>query len=612
MNKQILSGIRKAIAPKYNLNKIFKHYPLLGMKDAFSLLSIGSAFAMTSPIVMGSPSAAIYSVLGSTAGSLLISSPRVKEAYDPIDLESRDKFIIPSDEPPTGDGLIIGYTKDKNIPIKIPFDLLTRHLDFIGASGVGKTTLGMFMLWQQMILGGGLIMMDAKIEVDTKDTLGYLAKTVGREKDLLILNVDDPENSNTYNPILYGDPDEVASRLLNIIPASENNPGSDHYRQLANHALMAIIGGLKAAKIRYHFDDLVTALQSSAAMQDLVDKVPRNSQARKDLEIFLDKYRKLDRGKPVIDVTKLKAEIGGLAGRMAQFAQGKFGKVFNTYTPEIDLFDVIKNKKMLYIMLPTMGKSNAATNLAKMVISDLMSAVARVQALPKNQRPWPPCPVFADEFGRYAIQESAILFEQSRSAQIYMMPSFQSYGNLSSVGEGFDDMVLQSSWSKAMFRFGSDDSAERSAEIIGKIKRYQLTITDSASESDGSQFLQFSPQSNVGDGLGEGESWREIEEHRISTDKLSSIPIGECILTIASNVYHLKIPRITTPIDLEKEGDVRKPELVFSPYRWKKTIPLGEKGLGIADNYEKYLLANSPEAKEQIARMKSKQKKQSA
>lgn len=605
----LLKEIRKAIKPKHNLNRVFKHYPLLGIKDAISLLSVGASLAMTSPVVMGSPIAASISLVGSALGSAMITSPRIKEAYDPIDLESRENFIIPSDTPPTGDGLIIGYTKDKNVPVKIPFELLTRHLDLIGASGVGKTTLGIFMLWQQMNLGGGFIMVDAKVDVDTKDNLGYLAKTVGRERELLILNIDDPENSNTYNPLLNGDADEVATRILNLIPSTESNAGSDHYKQSANHALTAIIGGLKAARLRYHFADLVAVFQSSAAMQDLVDKVPIKSEERKNLEIFLDKYRKLERGKAVIDVTKLKTDLGGLVGRMSQFSQGKFGKIFNTYAPEIDLFDVIKNKKMLYIMLPTMGKAVAATNLAKMIISDLMSAVYKIQALPKNQRPWPPCPVFGDEFGRYAIEESAILFEQSRSAQIFMMPSFQSYGNLATVSKGFDDMVLQSSWNKALFRFGSDESAERSADIIGKIKRYQLTITDSLSESDGSQFLQFSPQSNLGDGVGEGESWREIEEHRISMDKLSSIPIGECILTIASNVYHLKIPRITTPIDQEEEGEIRKPELVFKPYRWKTSIPHGEKGLGISDNYEKYLLANSPEAKEQLARAKSKQGK---
>jgi hypothetical protein len=397
---------------------------------------------------------------------------------------------------------------------------------------------------------------------------------------------------------------------MNLIPGSENNPGSDHYRQLANHGLTVIFGAMEEAKLLCTFDDLVTILQSSAAMEDFVSRIP-DGEAKKNLDLFLDKYRKLNnRGDVEFDVVKLKAELGGLAGRMAQFSQGKFGKIFNTYTPEIDLFDIIKNNKFLYIMLPSMAKSTASMNLAKMVLSDFMSAAFQIMQLPKVERPWPPFLAFWDEYGRYAIEESAILFEQVRAGNIIMMPGFQGYGNLNDVSEGFSDMVLQSTWSKAMFHFGSHESAEKSADIIGKIKRYQHTMTDSESESDGSQYLQYAPQSNVGDGAGAGDSWREMEEHRISPDKLKSLPIGQCILTIASNVYHLKIPKIDTPIDAEEKGDIRKPELIFKPFKRKMVMPFGMKGLDIAKNYQKYLLKNSPEAEEQKRRAEARKRKE--
>ena len=608
----------KLLKPKIPFTNFFREFPILGSRDAFALTAISASVLSSNPL-FGLASSAPYIVFGtsfltSLLGSYTTFRPRIKEAYDPVDLDSREDFVIRSDDVYEGDGLLVGYTVDDNRPVRIPFELLMRHLDLIGASGVGKTTLGMFILYQQMNLNGGFLMIDAKIDVDTKDTLGYLSKTVGRERDLYILNVDDPENSNTYNPILDGDADEVASRLLNLIPSTENNPGSDHYRQLANHALTAIIGGLKAANILYHFDDLITVFQSSSAMQNLVERVPEGSKERKNLDIFLDKYRILQGGRAVIDVGKIKTEIGGLAGRMAQFSQGKFGAIFNTYTPEINLYDIIKNNKMLYIMLPTMGKGTAATNLAKMILADLMSAVDRIQRLPKSQRPWPPFPAFADEFGRYAIQESAIFFEQNRSAQVFMMPGFQGYGNLEDVSDGFADMVLQSSWNKALFRFGSDTSAERSADIIGKIKRFQETMTSGISENDGAQLLQFNPQVNEGDGLSDGLSWREVEEHRISQDKLSSIKIGQCILLIGSRIYHINVPRITTPIDDEKKGDKRKPEHVFRAYKHKVNMPWGVSGLDIASDYKRFLLENSPEAEAQrkkieLQRLKSEQKR---
>jgi ABC-type oligopeptide transport system ATPase subunit len=602
----------KVFKPKKKFSDVFKHYPILGAKDALSLSAIGAGLMMTNPVFMGSATALGVAMASTLIGTLGIFNLRAKHAYDEVDMDSRKDFVLPSDEVPViknEDGILLGYTTDKYLPLMLPYELFMRHLAIVGASGVGKTTLGILMLWQQMAKGGGFVFIDAKVDKDTKDGLGYLAKSLGRDRDYYVLNVDDPENSNTYNPLLNGDPDEVASRLLNLIPATESNPGADHYRQLANHALTAVIGGLKAAKLRYHFDDLITVFQSAAAMQELVNKVPAGTKEKKNLEIFLDKYRKLERGQAVIDIAKIKTEIGGLAGRMAQFSQGKFGEIFNTYTPEIDLFDIIKNNKMLYIMLPTMGKGTAALNLAKMILSDFMSAVYQIQALPKNERPWPPCHAFFDEFGRYAIAESAILIEQARSAHIGIMPGFQGYGNLADVSDSFADMVLQSTWTKAMFRFGSDESAERSADIIGKIKRYQQTLTDSDSSSDGAQLLQYAPQSTEGDGEATGQSWREIEEHRVSIDKLTSLKIGQAIFTIGGEVYHVKIPRITTPIDDEKKGQKRKPEHVFKPYRRRIKIPYGEKGLGIAENYKKFLLENSEEAESQRRRGEARKKK---
>lgn len=604
---------KRFFKPKHEFSEVMKNFPLLGTRDSLCLTGLGLGFMASNPIFMDNFGILAAGTSASALAAYGLTKERAKEAFDPTDLDSRDEFILPSAPIPDikeEEGLLVGYTTDKNLPLRIPYQFLMRHFDLIGASGVGKTTLGMYMLYQQMARGGGFIMIDAKVDVDTKDTIGYLSKSLGRERDVYILNVDDPELSNTYNPLINGDADEVASRLLNLIPSTENNPGSDHYRQLANHALTAIIGGLKAAKLRYHFDDLITVFQSASAMQELVDRVPNGSKEKKNLEMFLDKYRKLERGNPVIDIIKLKAEVGGLAGRMAQFSQGKFGEIFNTYTPEIDLFDIIKNNKMLYVMLPTMGKGTAALNLAKMILSDLMSAVYKVQCLPKQKRPWPPFPVFADEFGRYAIADSAILFEQSRSAQIFMMPGFQGYGNLEDVSEGFADMVLQSSWCKALFRFGSDTSAERSADIIGKIKRYQPTVTNTESESDGAQYLQYSPQSTQGDGVGVSEAWREIEEHRVSQDKLSSIKIGECVMAVGSDIYHIKVPRITTPIDEEKEGQERNPELSFSPMKRKVSMPYGEKGIKLAESYEKFLLGNSPEAGEQKRRAEAKSRKE--
>ncbi|MFX6803998.1 hypothetical protein ABTH20_21305, partial [Acinetobacter baumannii] len=64
----------------------------------------------------------------------------------------------------------------------------------------------------------------------------------------------------------------------------------------------------------------------------------------------------------MVDIKRMRETFGGIGGRMYMFGTGSFGKVLNTYTPEIDLFEAIKSNKIIYVALPTMGKNEAASN----------------------------------------------------------------------------------------------------------------------------------------------------------------------------------------------------------------------------------------------------------
>jgi hypothetical protein len=572
-----------------------KKLALRGALDTASLLGISAGAFASSPLAAHSPLFLAGSMLTSGAGAVALAWPRTKAWLDRADDNPREGFVLKSDPPlpnvTAENGVLIGYTKDGDRPVYVPYDLLMRHIALIGASGVGKTTLGLNILWQQISRGGGALFIDAKIDVDTRDMLGYMCRVLGRESDFYVLNVDDPDHSNTYNPILRGDADEVSSRLLNLMPSSENNAGADYYRNSAQHALTAIVAGLKAAKRLYTFEDLSILLQSAAALEELLTIIPAGVEKRA-LEVFLDKYRRVDpkTGVAAIDVNKMKDVLGGMAGRLALFAQGQFGKVFNTYSPDIILEDIILGNKILYVMLPTMGKGDAALNLGKMLMSDLRTAVKVAQGVPKVKRPWPPYCIFADEMGSYVMEGIRVLFEQARSAQIFMMPGFQAMGNLEKISPDFKDSVLQSTWNKVFFRFGARASGEEAAELLGKSIQHQYSLSQSENSGESSSATQATPQGSASEASSVAEGWREAEGYRVSPDKLSGLRVGECVLMIGAQVYHLSVPRLTTPIDKEKRGEQRKPEYSITPYRRNpKPIPEGWITLNLADRYEDFL-----------------------
>ncbi|MHB0929621.1 MAG: type IV secretory system conjugative DNA transfer family protein [Candidatus Nanopelagicales bacterium] len=517
------------------------------------------------------------------AGGGWLAWKQAQQWLDRVNTSSREGFVLPSDaafdETMGEKGLRFGYTQDHGLPLDIENSLLMRHTAIIGQSGVGKTTLGEYLLWQQTMRGGGWVFIDAKLDEETKNKLAYMAAAVGREDEFYVLNVANPENSNTYNPILQGGPDEVASRLLNLLPASENSPGADYYRQAANHALTVLTGALQEAKHRYHFGDFSILLQSSQAMMAL-ERLTPPGKAKMALQVFLDQFRKRTKEGVTLDTDKIKTVLGGMSGRIALFAQGKFGRVFNTYTPEIDLTDIIVNNRFLYVMLPTMSQDTAALNLGKMVLSDLRTAVANVQGMKKSMRPWPPFKVFADEMGSYVMPGIARLFEQARSAHICMIPAFQSFANLAAVSPEFADIIIGNTWSKVFFKFGSQDSPETAAEILGKTRRFARSISASQSEGTSAQAANMGPQGSNSDSGGFGESWREAEEFRVTPDQLRSLGMGESVVMVGARMFHIRSPMLNFPQEIPD----------FVPVRHPGVIPKGEFALNLEMRYKEFLM----------------------
>lgn len=525
--------------------------PFAGAWDAWSLLFFTAGILFVLPWFDGMHDALLIVLAG--VGAAGIIWPRVKGVVDPVDERERENFVLPSDKvekPCMGEGgLRLGYTKDNFLPLDIPNNLLSRHTAIVGQSGVGKTTLIEYMLWQQTVRGGGWLFIDAKIDRDTRDHLAYMARCNNRSNELYVLDISSPDESHTMNPLLSGDPDEVASRLMNLIPSSENNPGSDFYRQSANHALTVIVAALQKSNKLYHFGDLSILMQSTKALEEL-ERITPASAERRSLSVFLDQFRTQKKEGVELDMNRLKQVLGGMAGRIALFAQGKFGQVFNVYAPEIVLESIILENKMLYVSLPTMGKDTAALNLGKMVISDLRSAVAKIQDLPKSKRPKYPFLAVLDEMGAYVMEGVARLFEQARSAGIALVPAFQSFSQLNKVSPEFGDIIIQNTWQKVMFKFGTSDGAETASALFGKHMKHQKSINLTGNESVGSQVLRTRPDGSQSEGGGMSIAYREEEDYRFSPDKVMALGMGEVFTLSGSRAYHMLTPMINFPDEI--------------------------------------------------------------
>jgi hypothetical protein len=261
----------------------------------------------------------------------------------------------------------------------------------------------------------------------------------------------------------------------------------------------------------------------------------------------------------MVDIKRMKETFGGLAGRMYMFGTGKFGEVLNTYTPDIDLFEAIRAKKIIYVALPTMGKNEAASNFGKMFLGDFRTAISWVQALPEEERPNPPHLNFMDELGSYAVHSLARPFEQGRSAQMALLPAAQTLANLDVVSPDFKEMIIGNTWTKIFFKIGTQATAVECADLIGMKIGITKSLSGTQNESSSTPLLNVAPEGGTGAAAGISEGEREQEEYKVSPDDLKALGKGECIIQYGGDqIFNVRVPMITIDKKLQKEiGRIR-------------------------------------------------------
>lgn len=525
-----------------------------GSSDAFALTAIGTAMLLSSPYFGNVPVGATAGLAG--LGGAMIGWRLFKHIRETniltsqLDLKSSK---LPIDVPRNAslpDGLLIGYTTDRGLPVWVSDENLMRHAMVCGQSGVGKTVALSFLMFQQIQRGGSVIFVDGKMNSQDLETIHKYCAWCGREHDLLVISPGNPKMSNSYSPVVDGSPDEVVSRILSLIPDTSSDAGSDHYRQAANQGLSVILYALRAAGLAYTFMDLTMLLINARAMEYLVNKTPPGPE-KTSLQIFLSNFKAKGGG---LDVQKMRETFGGIGGRMYQFATGDFGQVLNSYSPEVRLYDALREGKIVYVQLPTMGKSEAAQNFGKMVIGDLRTAVSWLQALPEEQLPNPPILGIFDEAGSYVSDSWARMFEQSRSARMILIPAVQTIANLEAVSEELKEMILGNTWSKIFFKLGTQATAEEAAELIGKYRAVLRDIKSTSTQNQSGRFLSVTADIGVGDGAGLMIGERQEETYKVSPDDLKALDKGECVMTYGgSNVYGIRIPKIDISPEFAKE-----------------------------------------------------------
>lgn len=148
-----------------------------GTRDTAALLSLVAAGVMTTPPLAATVPAAVSGLLAALGSAYFTNrylAPVTRKRLLPSNVEVLSDHSPHEIQEDDWDGFLIGYTTDTGEPVYVDDVHSMRHMLIIGMTGVGKTVLGMLLMYQQILRGGGLLFVDGKLDSDNLRTLWVL------------------------------------------------------------------------------------------------------------------------------------------------------------------------------------------------------------------------------------------------------------------------------------------------------------------------------------------------------------------------------------------------------------------------------------------------------
>src|SRR6185437_12413515 len=134
-----------------------------GTADAIALLFADAAAFLTLPSLYGTSLHGLLLAGAATLGGGLWFGWRVGSK---LRLTHGGEFDINSHDAPAAEagGMRIGFVAHSMQELTIPPSAWMRHAMVVGQSGVGKTVVGAWLMFQQICGGGGLLWVDGKLD----------------------------------------------------------------------------------------------------------------------------------------------------------------------------------------------------------------------------------------------------------------------------------------------------------------------------------------------------------------------------------------------------------------------------------------------------------------
>lgn len=335
-------------------------------------------------------------------------------------------------------------------------DDMRTHVLIFGSTGSGKTEALISIAFNALLQGSGFLYVDGKGDNSLFAKVFSMARFMGREDDILLINfmtgardivgAQEKRLSNTMNPFCNGSSSMLSQLVVSLMDSSSQSPDGDMWKGRAIvfvEALMKILVYMRdkgkilldANTIRNYFElpRIEAIAMDRMFIRDNQEPVSLSDAPEVVLEpitnyvINLPGYDRSKKGKQGSQVLEQHGFITMQLTRAFGSLADTYGHIIRTNLAEVDLKDVVLNRRILVVLLPALEKApEELSNLGKVIIASLKAMMAAglgesvegtykevVQRKPTNS----PTPYMCilDEYGYYAVKGFAVVPAQARS-----------------------------------------------------------------------------------------------------------------------------------------------------------------------------------------------------
>jgi intracellular multiplication protein IcmO len=497
----------------------------------------------------------------------LMSRPVVLPYKLPKSAQRKDpNFKQPDGKLGMADGILyLGNDQDSGEEVWFTNSDARTHCLYLGTTGSGKTFGLKSYACNALCWASGFVYIDGKADTSLWSTISAMCRRFGRDDDLLIMNymtgnVSGRVPSNTMNPFSSGSASYLTNMLVSLMPDSEGDNAMWKDRAVAlvsalmpcmvwkreNQNMPLSIGVIRhyltfKAVIKLSRDQVIPD-SLRAAIRGYLNELPGYVDHVFDDE-GNEKPMPPDAG--MVDTSVPRQQHGYLSMQFTRSMQSlgdDYGFIFDTQAADVDMLDVVLNRRILITLIPALEKSGDETaNLGKIISSTLKgmmgatlgNTVEGESATVIDNKPTNSATPFIaifDEVGYYTAAGMAVMAAQARSLGFSLVFAGQ---DLPALEKRVKEEARSITANCNIKLFGKLEDPTQTKEFFEKTVGTTLVTKVQGYERGGQQ--------GGGSGYMESKSVSTQEQARASYDMLKGFTEGRAVCAFGKGVREIQI-----------------------------------------------------------------------